>query len=157
MLFMRVFLIALVFAQTLLPKPTTLQHIAVEPSTSAATVEKGGVVTLWADVTPKPNIHVYASNKQGFTPVTLAIGAQPRITIGKTTYPNPELAITPGTDALIPMYSKSFRLAQTITIAPSAKSGDVLTIAGAINYQACNETLCFPVTSLPVTWALKVK
>jgi hypothetical protein len=154
---MRAFLVALALAQTLLPKPSTLQHITVDPSTSAATVAKGSVVTLLADVVPKPNIHVYATDKYGFTPVSLVVASQPHISVGKVKYPLPEAGITPGTDTLIPMFTKQFRLEAPVTIAPSAKSGETLTIAGAINYQACNETLCFPTTSLPVTWTVTVK
>jgi cytochrome c biogenesis DsbD-like protein len=154
---MRSVCIALALAQTLLPKPSTLQHITVDPSTSAATVAKGGVVTLLADIVPKPKIHVYATDKGGFTPVSMVVASQPSISVGKVKYPTPEAGITPGTDTLIPMFTKPFRLEAPVTIAPSAKSGETLTIAGAINYQACNETLCFPMTSLPVTWTVTVK
>jgi hypothetical protein len=155
---MRAFFLALAFAQSLLPK-SSVQQIAVMPSTSAATVAKGGAVTLWADVTPNKNIHVYATDKQGFTPLSLKVAPQPRIGIGKVTYPPAEAGLTPGIDMLIPipMYTKPFRVAQAITIASSVKSGDVLTIAGAINYQACDDRLCYPATSMPITWEVTVK
>ena len=154
---MRLVLIALALAQTLLPKPSTLQHITVEPLTSVATVAKGGVVTLWADVTPKPNIHVYATDKEGFTPVSLVVTPQPRVTIGKVKYPAPESGITPGSDSVVPVYTKSFRVADPITVAASAKSGDVLTIVGVITYQACDDRVCYPTASMPITWAVTVK
>jgi hypothetical protein len=155
---MRSVLVALALAQALLPKPT-VQQIAAIPSTSAATVAKGDAVTLWADVTPNKNMHVYATDKQGFRPLSLVVAPQPRIAIGKVTYPPAEQGFTPGIDMMvsIPMYTKPFRVAQTVTISPSAKSGDVVTIAGAINYQACDDRLCYPATSLPVTWAVTVK
>jgi len=156
---MRLVLVALALAQTLLPKPSTLQQITVEPSTSAATVAKGGVVTLWADVTLKPKIHVYATDKQGFTPISLAVTPQPRISVGKVNYPPAETGLTPGIDMLvpIPMYTKPFRLAAPITIGSSAKAGEALTITGTVTYQACNETLCFPAASLPLTWVVTLK
>jgi hypothetical protein len=155
---MRVFLLALAFAQSLLPK-SSVQHIDVVPSVSAATVAKGETLALWADVTPNKNIHVYATDKQGFTPLSLKVVPQSRIVIGKITYPPAEQGLTPGIDMMVPlpMYTKPFRVAQPITIAPSAKSGDTLTIAGAINYQACDDRLCYPATSFPVTWAVTVK
>src|SRR5262249_31613575 len=155
---MRALLLALVFAQSLLPK-SSVQQIAVMPSTSTATAAKGETLTLWADVTPNKNIHVYATDKQGFTPLSLKVVPQPGIAIGKVTYPPAETGFTPGIDMMvpIPMYTKPFRVAQAITISSSAKSGDTLTIAGAINYQACDDRLCFPATALPVTWAVTVK
>jgi cytochrome c biogenesis DsbD-like protein len=155
---MRVVLLALALSQSLLlPKPSTLQQITVAASVSAPTVAKGGTVTLWADVTPKANIHVYATDKYDFTPVSLIFAPQPRITFGTVKYPTPEAGISPGTDMLIPMYTKPFRLTQSVTISPTAKSGEALTISGAVNYEACNDRLCFPATSLPVTWAVTVK
>jgi hypothetical protein len=155
---MRSVLIALTLAQALLPK-TTVQQITATPSTSSPTVAKGGAVTLWADVTPNKNMHVYATNKQGFTPLSLVVAQQPRIAVGKVTYPPAEQGLTPGIDMMmsIPTYTKPFRVAQAITVSPSVKSGDVVTIAGAINYQACDDRLCYPATSLPVTWAVTVK
>jgi cytochrome c biogenesis DsbD-like protein len=158
MFVMRAFLLALVFAQSLLSR-SSVQQIVVMPSTSASTVAKGAAVTLWADVTPNKNIHVYATDKQGFTPLSLKVAPQHGIGIGKVTYPPAETGFTPGLDMMIPipMYTKPFRVAQAITIPPSAKSGDALTIAGAINYQACDDRLCYPATSLPVTWGVMVK
>lgn len=155
---MRAFILALAFLQTLLPK-SSVQQIAVTASTSTPTVAKGGAVALWADITPNKNIHVYATDKQGFTPLALKVVPQPGIGVGKVTYPPAAAGLTPGIDMAIPlpMYTKPFRVTQAITISPSAKSGDVLTIAGAINYQACDDRLCYPATSMPVTWTVTVK
>src|SRR4029079_6450182 len=74
---MRAGLLALAFTQSLLlPKPSTLQHITVAASASAATVGKGGTVMLWADVTPKTNIHFYATDREGLTPLKLVLTPQ---------------------------------------------------------------------------------
>jgi len=156
---MRSVLLAFAFAQSLLlPKPSTVQQITVVPSTSVSTVAPRGALTLWVDVTPNKNMHVYATDKQGFSPLTLVVAPQSGVDVGKVTYPPAEFGITPGDSAgPIPMYTKPFRLAQGITIAPSAKSGDVVTIAGLIKYQACDDRLCYPANSLPVTWAVTVK
>ena len=150
-------LLALALTQTLLPKPSTLQHITVDASPSAATVAKGGVVTLWADVTPKPNIHVYATDQEGLTPVTLVLTPQPGVTAGKVKYPASEMSVSAGATQAVPVYRKPFRLAEPITVAASAKSGEVLTISGVIKYQACDDRLCYPAAALPVTWAVTVQ
>jgi DsbC/DsbD-like thiol-disulfide interchange protein len=154
---MRVVLLALAFSQSLLlPKPSTLQHITVAASANAATAPKGGTVTLWADVTPKANIHVYATDREGLTPLKLVLTPQSTVTIGKVKYPEPEISVSAGATGAVPVYRKPFRLAQPITVA-AAKPGDVLTIAGVINYQACDDRVCYPSASLPVTWAVTVK
>jgi DsbC/DsbD-like thiol-disulfide interchange protein len=144
-------------AQTLAPKPSSLQHVTIAATTSAASVSRGGAVTLFADVTPKPNIHVYAADWQGFTPVTLVLTPHPGVTSGKVKYPIPELAHTVGVSDPVGVYTKPFRLAQPITIGSAAKSGEAITIAGVVNYQACDDRVCFPTASLPISWTLRVK
>ena len=143
--------------QTLAPEPSTLQHVTVSATSSAVAVSRGGTVTLWADVTPKPNIHVYAADQQGFTPVRLVTTPLGGITVGKVKYPTPELARTLGVSEPVAVYSKPFRLALPITVMGSAKSGDALTIAGVVNYQACDDRICYPTASIPVTWTVSVK
>jgi DsbC/DsbD-like thiol-disulfide interchange protein len=144
-------------AQTLGPKPSTLQHVTVAATSSARIVSKGGTVTLWADVTPKPNIHVYASDLHGFTPVALVITPQPGVRIGTMKYPIPEMSRTVGVSDPVAIYRKPFRLAQSMTLAASAKSGDTVTIAGVVNYQACDDRVCYPTASIPVMWTVAVK
>jgi DsbC/DsbD-like thiol-disulfide interchange protein len=144
-------------AQTLGPKPSTLQHVTVEATTSAPVVAKGGAVTLWADVTPKPNIHVYASGAKDFTPVTLVLTPQSGVTIGKVKFPIPEMSSTVGVSDPVPVYRKPFRLTQPINVPASAKSGEVVTIAGVVNYQACDDKVCYPTASVPISWTVNVK
>ena len=155
---MRSILLALALSQSLLlPKPSTLQYLSVAASASAPSVAKGGAVTLWADVTPKPNIHVYATDREGLTPLKLVLNPQPNITIGKVKYPEPEMSVSAGATGAVPVYRKPFRLTEPITVAASVKPGDVITIAGVINYQACDDRVCYPSASLPVTWAVTVR
>src|SRR3954468_9607489 len=76
-------------AQTLLAKPT-LQHAAIAASASAPGATAGSVVTLWADVTPNPSIHIYAEGAKDFTPVSLALTPNPAVTPGKPKFPRPD-------------------------------------------------------------------
>jgi hypothetical protein len=57
----------------------------------------------------------------------------------------------------VPAYRKTFRIAVPITVKATAKRGETLTVGGAVNYQACDDRLCYPVTAAPVTWTLTVK
>ena len=114
-------------------------------------------MTLWADVTPKPNIHVYASDKDGFTPVKLVLTPRADLTIGKVKSPEAELSPTLGVSDPVPVYRKMFRLAEPITVAATAKPGEELTIAGVVNYQACDDRVCYPTASLPISWTVRVK
>jgi hypothetical protein len=141
--------LALLLAQSLLgPKPT-VQHVTAAPS-----VVRGanGSITLALDVTPTARMHVYAPGAKDFTAVALILTPQPDLTAGKPVYPKADVAAAPGSDDA-PAYSKAFRITQPVAV----KSGvsKELTIAGVLNYQACDDRVCYPVSSLPVSWTVK--
>ena len=146
-----------VLGQALTLKPPTLQHVSVEGTTSAPTVAPGGRVTLWADVTPKARVHVYAAGAKDLTPVALVMTPRQGVTLAQPTYPASALSLTAGATEPAPVYSAPFRIAQPVTIARTVKAGETLTLAGAVNYQACDDRLCYPATSIPVTWTLKLQ
>lgn len=141
-------LIALLLAQSLLAPKVTVQHVTAEPS-----VVRGasGRVTLALDVVPNPRIHVYAPGAKDFTAVSLVLTPRPEVAAGKPVYPKPDVAAAPGSDDA-PAYSKTFRITQPVTVPSGAPKQ--LTISGVLNYQACDDRICYPVSSLPVSWTL---
>jgi len=143
-------------AQGLLAKPG-VQHASVIATASLAAASAGSVVTLWADVTPNPSIHIYAEGAKDFTPVSLVLTPNAGITTGRAKYPKPDAASAPGATDVVPAYKQAFRIAMPVTIKGTAKPGDVVSIAGAVNYQACDDRLCYPVTAAPVAWKVTVK
>ena len=144
-------------AQGLLSGKPTAQQASVAAQASAATVAPGASVTLWADVTPHPSMHVYAEGAVEFTPVAVKLTPHASVSFGKASYPKPALVAVPGTAEKVPAYSQPFRIAVPVTVKPTAKSGDTLTLGGAVNYQACDDRLCYPGAVAPVRWTLAVK
>ena len=142
-----------VSAQSLLSRATA-QHASVATSVSVATAAPGAKVTLWADVSPFPAIHIYAAGAKEFTPVSVVMTPNPAIRPGKPVYPKPDASAGGGADA--PAYSQRFRIAVPVTIAPTSPKGS-LAIAGAVNYQACDDRLCYPVSSAPVSWTVQIQ
>ena len=143
-------------AQSLLPK-VTVSHATVVASASAVSALPGGSVTLWADVTPNPSIMIYAAGAKDFTPVSLVLTPNETLNTGKPTYPKAERASSPGSADTVPVYRRAFRIAVPATIKATAKSGDVISVGGAVTYQACDDRLCYPVSSAGVSWQLAVK
>lgn len=143
-------------AQSLLAKPG-VQHATVASAQSVASAASGAAVTLWADVTPNPSIHIYAEGAKDFTPVSLLLTPNAAIAPGKPTYPKPGSAAAPGATDAVPAYAQTFRIGVPVTIRSTAKPGEVLTVAGTVNYQACDDRLCYPVTAAPVVWTISVK
>ena len=146
-------------AQTLAPKPSAVQHISVEPGASAAEAPPGGALTLWADVTPTGRVHVYAQGAKAFdfTPVSIVLTPHASVSAGKPRFPPAQPAPPGGADEKVPIYTKTFRITQPITLRQTAKRGDVVTISGAVNYQACDARVCYPPSSVPVHWTVTVR
>ena len=143
--------------QTLASAPPAVQRVDVVGRMSVESVPPGGTVVLWADVTPKRNIHVYAPGAKGFEAVALIVSRKAGLAFGKPKYPAGELLASPGVDQRVPVYVKTFRMTQPLTLDRTVKSQTILTIAGAVNYQACDDRLCYPTASIPVNWTIKVR
>jgi hypothetical protein len=59
---------------------------------------------------------------------------------------------------LVPVYSKPFTLKQVVTPGAAALKGkDALTLTGRLDYQACDDRVCFKPVSIPFRFELKVR
>jgi hypothetical protein len=144
-------------AQTLMPKPSAVQHVIVAATAVPSVAATGDTVTLMLDVTPNRDVHVYAPGAKDFVQTRLTLSPQGRLTIGKPTYPKAELVLDPLLNGRIPEYTKTFRIAQPVTLGPTVKSPEVLTISGVLSYQACDDKMCYPPASALITWTVKAK
>ncbi len=134
------------------PKPG---HAAIAPAPSDVNGAAGSKVMLFVDVTPRPGIHVYAPGNQDYIPITVKLTPNPDLKPGKLAYPKSETATI--ADEKVSVYQKPFRLTQDVTLAKSARSGTTVAVQGTVNYQACDDKVCFPPESAPVTWTISVK
>jgi DsbC/DsbD-like thiol-disulfide interchange protein len=132
------------------------QHITVAASASVPSARPGGTLSLFVDVVPNPGIHVYAPGAVEYQPIALKIQAT-GVTAGKLTYPKSEPLAIADTDEKVPVFNKPFRLVQPITIGKSAKAGTKISVTGTVEYQACDDVVCFLPATLPVSWTIDVK
>ena len=134
------------------PKPG---HATILPSPTEVNGAAGARLALFVDVTPKPGIHVYAPGSNDYIPITVKLNAQPEIKAGKVAYPKSEMMTF--ADEKVPVFQKPFRLTQDVTLDKSAKPGSTMTVSGTVNYQACDDRVCYPPESAPVRWTVVVK
>ena len=144
-------------AQGLLPAPSANQHVTVKAGASAPDVVAGGTVSLWVDVTPKTNIHVYAPGAKDFQPVTLSVSPGKDFAAGKTVFPAATPIALPGVKDRVPAYNATFRITQPITAAKTAAHGGAIIVSATISYQACDDRVCFPPATMPVFWRIAIK
>jgi DsbC/DsbD-like thiol-disulfide interchange protein len=140
---------------TLLALLAPKQHIAVTATASPTTARAGAKVSLFVDVVPDAGIHVYAPGAKDYQPIAIAIEPRAEMTAGRIVYPKSEMLSFDGES--VPVFQKPFRLTQDVTLAKSAKPGTKLTVVGKVDYQACDDKVCFIPASLPVSWTIGVK
>jgi DsbC/DsbD-like thiol-disulfide interchange protein len=151
---MRIALLAAFIVQILTPAPRP-GHATIAASPAEVSGNAGAKLSLFVDVTPKPGIHVYAPGSKDYIPITVKLNPQGEIKVGKVAYPKSEMMSF--ADEKVPVFQKPFRLTQDVTLDKSAKSGSTVTVAGTVSYQACDDRVCYPPESAPVSWTVLVK
>jgi len=131
------------------------KHATIAAGPAAITAAPGTKIALVVDVTPNTNIHVYAPGSKDYIPITVKPEPQAYVKFGKVSYPKSEMMTF--ADEKVPVFHKPFRLTQDATLASAAKSGSTVTIAGTVHFQACDDRVCYPPESVPVSWTVAVK
>src|SRR6478752_5371523 len=86
---MRIPILIALLAQILSPNPKP-GHATIVASPAEVNGTAGGKLALFVDVTPKPNIHVYAPGSEFYIPITVKLNPSPEIKAGKLAYPKSE-------------------------------------------------------------------
>src|SRR5258705_13805505 len=135
------------------PKPG---HATITPSPADVDGKAAAKVSLIVDVQPKPGVHVYAPGAGEFyIPITVKLNPQTELTPGKVGFPKSETMVF--ADEKVAVFEKPFRLTQDVTLNKSLKPGATVVVGGTVNYQACDDKVCFPPESAPVAWTVTVK
>jgi len=129
---MRIPIVIALLAQILSPNPKP-GHATIVASPAEVNGTAGRKLALCVDVTPKPNIHVYAPGAEFYIPITVKLNAAPEIKAGKLVYPKSETITL--LDEKVAVFQKPLRLTQDVTIDKSAKPGSKLTVSGTVDYQ----------------------
>jgi len=100
-------------------------------------------------------MHVYAPGNADYIPITVKLNPVPEIKTGKLAYPKSEVVTL--ADEKVSVFQKPFRLTQDVTLDKSAKPGSTVAVAGTVNFQACDDRVCYPPENAPVSWTVSVK
>jgi len=137
-------------------------HLHVTASQTNPEVSVGSRFSIVLDIEPKTDIHVYApgADAMGYRVVTLTLADTPFVRFAPIQYPASDIYHFEPLDERVPVYQHPFRLSQEVVIGASAEAQeafadvDIITLSGRLDYQACNDTLCFDPVSVPLTWML---
>ncbi len=138
-------------------------HLEITSYLSDQVAAPGTRLSIVLDIAPGPRVHVYAPGVSGYRPIALTIQPQPGLLLRETHFPTSEDYFFAPLDEHVPVYQKPFRIIQDVEIDPSreaaatVKDMKTMTIAGRLDYQACDDKVCFNPQSVPLTWTLDLK
>jgi peroxiredoxin len=134
------------------------EHLTLRAYPSDASVALGTRFSLVVDITPKPKMHFYAPGAVGYRVVTLNVTAPPHVRIMPLKYPPSEIYHFVPLNERVPVFQKPFKLfveavAEATADARRALSGKTaLVVSGTLDYQACDDKICYNPVSLPLSW-----
>ena len=142
-------------------------HLEITSYSTDQVVAPGTHFSLVLDITPAPRVHIYARGVTRYQPIALTIQAQPGLVIRESQLPTAEDYFFKPLDEHVPVYQKAFRLIQDVTVDPSyevvegsdksLRNLKIMAITAALNYQACDDSVCFDPQSVPLSWTIRVK
>jgi hypothetical protein len=140
-------------------------HLKLNLGQSDRDVISGNRVSLIADIELPQAVHVYSPGVQGYRPIALKLKPISGVEFAPAFYPAPKILYLEAIQEHVPVFEGKFRIAQDVTVTGSTTREVVrslvaaertIVIAGELTYQACDDKVCYPPSTVPVAWTLRV-
>lgn len=138
-------------------------HLDAITYTTDDIVAPGSLFSLVIDIRPRDGMHLYAPGAVSYRIVTLKLDPNPLLMPRSIEYPAHEIYHFKPLDERVPVFQKPFRLIQEVSLGTSREaratlaSSSTVTIHGALQYQACDDKICYVPSSVPVTYTIGVR
>ncbi len=138
-------------------------HLEITTYPSDSAVAPGNRFSIALDIRPRSGIHVYAPGAKNYRVIGLSIPGQPFVRTIPLKYPASEIYFFRPLNERVPVFQKPFTLIQEVVLegTPQAQAAlrdkDSVTIAGTLEYQACDDKICYNPASVPLTWTLNLR
>ncbi len=138
-------------------------HLELTTYATDQVAAPGTHFSLVIDVSPAKHVHVYAPGVSGYKPITLTVRPQPGLLVKGTQFPEPEDFFFKPLNEHVAVYQRPFRIVQDVVVDASPQAAAVLkdrtslTIDAVLEYQACDDTVCFVPRSVPLSWTIALR
>ena len=139
------------------------EHFTLKYYSSSDSAAVGNRLTLMADITLKPKMHLYAPGVDGYKPVEWKLVDSPGFTPATLRLPSGKSVYLPAIKERVLVYERSLRISQDVDISSNYRElkgmlgdSDQLVIEGALSYQACDDKICYLAKTLPLRWTIKL-
>ena len=135
------------------------KQIRLTTSASMPVAHPGHRITLSVELDLKSKMHVYAPGVEGgYIPIEWSLEAGPLVKPHPFTYPPSRKLHLKAIGETVPVYLGKVRLTREITFAqenairPLLNAEGKLVLKGSFRYQACDDKVCYPPETVPLTW-----
>lgn len=149
--------------QNLTANRITTDHLQITTYASEEVVAPGSLFTIVFDITPRERMHVYAPGARGYQIIRFTLAPNPALVTRPVQYPASEVYFFKPLNERVPVFQKPFRLTQAMAVSTApehratlAKAKSV-TIKGTLDYQACDDRVCFLPKSVPVSYTVRLR
>lgn len=138
-------------------------HLDLRTYPSDAVAALGTRFTLALDITPKRGMHVYAPGANNYRVISLNIEPQPHMRTMPLRYPASEIYNFVPLNERVPVFQKPFKLLMDVVPEATAEARKAfagrneLVIHGTLEYQACDDKICYNPVSLPLSWTVALQ
>ncbi len=138
-------------AQLRIPKADLTPGVETDP------IRAGGEAILSLKVELDDTLHVQSDKPRDklLIPTALSLSPPEGVTVEKITYPPAEDFTLTGSEEPLAVFPHEFTIEVRLAVGPGIDPGQV-TVGGRLQYQACDETACFPPTGVDTSWALTI-
>lgn len=145
------------------PRRVTTDHLQIATYASHEAVAPGERFSLVFDIRPRDRMHVYAPGADGYRIINVALEDNALLVVQPLQYPASEIYHFEPLNERVPVFQTPFTLTQPVAVsaAPEHRRAvaamDTLTIAGTLDYQACDDRICFAPKSVPVSYTIRLR
>ena len=139
------------------------RHLTMTATISDGIAAPGERLAITVNVAPKSGMHLYAPGRHDYQVVQLTLDPQPWMRLQATIYPASEIYHFKPLNERVEVFMKPFRLRRDLTLLATPEVQKLLagmttvTITGALEYQACDDKVCFNPSRVPVSFVVKLK
>ena len=140
-------------------------HLDLTTYPSSPALAPGDRFSVVLDVQPRPQMHVYAPGAEanGYRVISFVLEPDPVIRALPVQYPASEIYFFEPLNERVPVFLKPFRLVQELVLGGDLQAQAALrgkpnvTVKGTLQYQACDDKVCFNPVSLPLSWTMDLR
>jgi peroxiredoxin len=139
----------------------TTDQLEITTYTTDEIASFGTVFGIVLDIKPREGIHVYAPGVTDYRPISLRLDPIPGLKVRPMQFPASEIYHFVPLNERVPVYTKPFQIVQEVNVETSPAGQQLiatgkLTITGTLEYQACNDKVCFMPGRVPLSWTVNL-